>query len=247
METRAAGCCGPKNPRGARETSTTHTNAVFAHSTTRIRSPDPFGDPSSTSGVSAPPILSMFSYLNIRGLVPQTVPSKVPYIKDELDDTSGVAFAVTETWLNDTHLDAELYIDGYSLFRKDRIRKKSKSTRSSSGVGIYIRDDHAISAETIFSFTNGVIESLGIHVMSLNLILLVTYRSPDNCTKTKDGKSSGIQHRSNSKEFKAYLDELKKLLVSLPTPTPDILLMGDFNLPHADWLTGECSSGADKE
>ena len=247
METRAAGCCGPKNPRGARETSTTHTNAVFAHSTTRTRSPDPFGDPSSTSGVSAPPILSMFSYLNIRGLVPQTVPSKVPYIKDELEDTSGVAFAITETWLNDTHLDAELYIDGYSLFRKDRIRKKSKSTRSSGGVGIYIRDDHAISAETIFSFTNGVIESLGIHVMSLNLILLVTYRSPDNCTKTKDGKSSGIQHRSTSKEFKAYLDELKKLLVSLPTPTPDILLMGDFNLPHADWLTGECSSGADKE
>ena len=85
-----------------------------------------------------------------------------------------------QTWLNDAHPDAELCIDGYSLFRKGRIREKSKSTGSSGGIGIYIRDDHAISAETIFSFTNGVIESLEIHVVLLNLILLVTYLSPDN-------------------------------------------------------------------
>ena len=97
METRAAGCFGPKNSRGARETSTTHANAVFALFTPRTRSPDPFGDPSSSSGASTHPILSMFNYLNIRGLVPQTA-------------SSGVAFAVTETWLNDTRLDAKLYI-----------------------------------------------------------------------------------------------------------------------------------------
>ena len=126
------------------------------------------------------------------------------------------------------YLDAELYIDGYSLFRNDRMRRKSKSTRSSGRVGIYIRYDRAISAETIFSFTNGVIESLEIPVMSLNIIFLVTYRLPDNCTKTKDGKSSGIQHQSTSKEFKAYLDELQKLLVSPPTPTPRHSIHGRF-------------------
>ena len=36
-------------------------------------------------------------------------------------------------------------------------------------------------------------------------------------------------------------------MTSLTNPTPDILFMGDFNLPHANWLTGECSPGADKE
>ena len=231
METRAAGSHGPENPGGPRETSTYHSSTVSPDCTPRTRSPDPLGDSSSTSGVSTPPLLSMFR------LVPQTVPSKVPYIKDELDDTSGIAFAVTETWLNDTHLDAELQIDGYSLFRQDRIRKKSKSARSSGEVVIYIRDDHAISAETVFSFTNGVIESLGIYLSSLNLILLVTYRSPDNRS----------QHRSTSQEFKVYLNELEKCMTSLTNPMPDILFMRDFNLPHANWLTGECSPGADKE
>ena len=178
----------------------------------------------------------MFSYLNIRGLTPQTVPSKVPYVKDELYDSSAIVFCLTETWLNESHLDAEVYIDGYSIIRQDRIRKKAKTGRSSGGVALYIRDDHAISAEVLLSYSNGVIESLGIHLKSLNLILITVYRSPDN-----------MQHRSSNKEFNLYLNELKKLLISLPSPTPDILLLGDFNLPHADWLTGECHAGAGRD
>ena len=101
----------------------------------------------------------MFSYLNIRGLIPQTVPSKIPYITDELQESSAIAFAVTETWLNQSHLEAELFIAGYTIKRKDRIRRKSKTGRSSGGVAVYIRDDHAISSEILFSYTNGVIES----------------------------------------------------------------------------------------
>ena len=68
----------------------------------------------------------MFSYLNIRGLVPQTVPSKVPYIKDELLTTSAAIFALTETWLTESHLAAEVHINGYSIFRQDRQRRKVK-------------------------------------------------------------------------------------------------------------------------
>ena len=186
----------------------------------------------------------MFSYLNIRGLIPQTVPSKIPYITDELQESSAIAFAVTETWLNQSHLEAELFIAGYTIKRKDRIRRKSKTGRSSGGVAVYIRDDHAISSEILFSYTNGVIESIGIHVMSLNLILIVTYRSPDDNSKTKDGKEKKNRHRSTYKEFSAYLKELKKFLSSLPSPTPDIVMMGDYNLPHADWISGQCTSGA---
>jgi len=186
----------------------------------------------------------MFSYLNIRGLIPQTVPSKVPYIRDELYDSSAIAFAVTETWLNNSHLEAELSIDGYSIKRKDRVRRKSKTGRSSGGVAVYVRDDHAISTEILFSYTNGVIESIGLHLMSLNLILIVTYRSPDDHSKTKDGKERTNRHRSTYKEFSAYLKELKKFLSSLPSPSPDIVMMGDYNLPHADWISGQCSSGA---
>ena len=178
----------------------------------------------------------MFSCLNIRGLLPQTVPSKIPYIKDIIDESTPIAFALTETWLNDSHLSAETHIDGYSLFKTDRQRKKATRGRSSGGVAIYLRDDYALSAEPIFSHSNGVIESLGLKVTALNLVLVVTYRSPD-----------ASRHRSRNIDFVAYLAELNRMLRSLPSPTPDIVMVGDYNLPHADWMTGDCLPGASKD
>ena len=212
--------------------SPTSSNAILPSRSIHTSVAD---DPTTT----ASGILTKLSYLNIRGLIPQTIPSKVPYIKDELYGTSATAIALTETWLNKSHLDAEVRIDGYTTFRKDRVRKKVKSGRSSGGVAMYIKDDHAITAESPFSFSNGVIESLGILLPSLNLVTITTYRSPD--VYSQDVKMS---NRSTIKQFSDYLSQLKKFLVSLPSPTPDIFMMGDFNLPHANWTTGKCRSGA---
>ena len=53
-----------------------------------------------------------------------------------------------------------------------------------------------------------------------------------------------MSNRSTQKEFRDYLAQLRKFLVYLPSSTPDIVMMGDFNLPHADWITGQCRSGA---
>ena len=198
--------------------------------------PDYLSGSEGTSGYSSS-ILNKFSYINIRGLISQTIPSKVPYVKNELDGTSAIAFALTETWLNKSHLKAELRIDGYTIFRGDRMRNKSKSTRSSGGVAVYVRDDHALTADKLFSFSNGVIESLGILLPILNLVLIITYRSPDS-------KTAKVKNRSTVKEFREYLAKLKEFLASLPSPTPDIIMMGDFNLPHANWTTGQCRTGS---
>ena len=203
------------------------------------RSQDPLSDDGANRMDTTPPVLSMFSYLNIRGLIPQTVPSKIPFINDELSESSAIAFAITETWIDESHLDAELNIAGYTLLRQDRTRKKAKRGRSSGGVAVFIRDDYAISSEIAYTYTDGVIESLGIHITALNLILVVTYRSPDN-----SGQANNVKYHSTNKEFKSYLNDLNRFLSSLPTPTPDILMAGDYNLPHADWLTGECNPGA---
>ena len=181
----------------------------------------------------------MFSYLNIRGLIPQTVPSKVPYVTDELISTSAAFFAMTETWLTNSHLAAELQIDGYSIFRQDRQRKKAKFGRSSGGVAVYVRDEYTVGVETLFQFTSGTIESLGIFVPVLNLVLVTTYRSPDATTKGKDA-----HYRSTNKEFSVYVKKLKSFLESLPSPTPTIVMMGDLNMPHANWTTGQCTAGA---
>ena len=101
-----------------------------------------------------------------------------------------------------------------------------------------------LTTETLLEFSNGVIESICIHVKSLNLVIINTYRSPDQNPKSNDETSSKNHPRSTAKQLKQFLRELRKILKSLPTPTPDILMMGDYNLPHANWLTGLCSSGA---
>ena len=40
---------------------------------------------------------------------------------------------------------------------------------------------------------------------------------------------------------------MKKFLSSFPSPTPDILVMGDYNLPHANWSSGKCTPGASRD
>ena len=175
--------------------------------------------------------LTSFSLMNIRGLVPRTVPSKVPYIQDLLNESSQLAFGLTETWLSD-HSPAELHIPGYTLYHQDRIRPRSRRGRDSGGVALYIRDDQATSSEIVFTYSNGVIEAIGVHVRSLNLLMIVLYRQPDD-------RERG--HRSTSHEFGNFLEELDEFFSSLPPPSPDIVVMGDFNLPHGNW---DCNGGA---
>ena len=51
--------------------------------------------------------LSYFSYVNIRGLKPKTVPSKVDLISDIVHDDDKLFFALSETWLH-KQKDAEI-------------------------------------------------------------------------------------------------------------------------------------------
>ena len=62
--------------------------------------------------------------MNIRGLIPRTVPTKVPSIANLCCDEAHLDFALTETWLAD-HNDAKTQITGYSMYRQDRKRLRS--------------------------------------------------------------------------------------------------------------------------
>ena len=72
-------------------------------------------------------------------------------------------------------------------------------------------------------------------IESLNLILCVVYRQPNDLVGA---------HRSTADEFKDFLEKFDQEVTNLPSPTPNILLAGDFNLPHAVWPSGEPKSGA---
>ena len=74
----------------------------------------------------------------MHGLVPATVPSKVPFIADLLLEKNQLFMGVTETWLHN-HKEGELQVNGYQYFRGDGKRiKMSTRGRFSGGVGCYI-------------------------------------------------------------------------------------------------------------
>ena len=170
-------------------------------------------------------VLSCFSIFNVHGLKPSTVPSKVPYISDLLLEKNQVFMAVTETWLQN-HKDAELRVEGYKLFRADRKRVRRSRGRLSGGVGCYVRLDIASTMEISVNFSNGVVELLCLYSKINNLYIAIIYRQPDDRVGN---------NRSTEKEFQPALDQLQKSLDGLPTPCPNIIFCGDFNLPHSVW------------
>ena len=69
---------------------------------------------------------------------------------------------ISETWLK-SHKDAELNVDGYQLYRADRKRKRGRQRgRLSGGVAMYVNEDIANTIETSITFSNGVIELIGL-------------------------------------------------------------------------------------
>ena len=117
------------------------------------------------AGANATP-LATFSVFNVQGLKPRTVPSKVPFLKDLLHQGNQLFIALSETWLRD-HRDAEVAIDGYTIFRQDRQPSRNRRRgRDSGGVAFYVRDDMAATAEPVLNFSNGVVEVLGLSVGS---------------------------------------------------------------------------------
>ena len=173
-------------------------------------------------------------YANIRGLKPRTVPSKVPYIQDLLCHSNQLFAALTETWLHD-HLDAEIGIEGYTPFRADRKRLSKKGVRDGGGALLYLREDLAVNTDPVMTFSNGAVEVLGLHIKTHNLMIFVLYRQPN------DPKGKNL---STSKEFREALEAVSAVLEDHVSPTPDILLLGDFNLPHMDWNEGKIRAGA---
>lgn len=174
--------------------------------------------------------MSFYLFVNIQGLHPKTVPSKVPFINDLLYEKKQIFIGLSETWLQD-HKDAEISIPNYKLFRVDSKRKKkSNRGRINGGVAIYLREDVAATFNPILQYTDGVIQILCIYSKAENLVIGVVYRQPDDKERN---------NRSTASQYKRAMNAFKETIIALAHPTPEILLGGDFNLPHINWP--ECS------
>ena len=61
---------------------------------------------------------------------------------------------LTETHLHRDHLDTEIGIDNYTVYRRER------QNRSNGGVANYVHDDLATSTEILETFSNGITKLL---------------------------------------------------------------------------------------
>ena len=116
-----------------------------------------------------------------------------------------------ETWLSPDVADAEVCDDfpAYSIFRTDRVN------RQGGGVALYIKD--SLSGDVVDTFDNGVCQAIVVMIHQLNTCVCVCYRPPD----------------TRISEFSEMLQCVDSALSSLPSPTPNIVVMGDMNFPRA--------------
>ena len=145
---------------------------------------------------------------------------------------------LTETWLSD-HCEAELQIDGYSLYRSDRKNKRrSKYGRDSGGAAVYMKEEMAASFELVLEYSDGTIEMLCLYSEREKLFIGVVYRPPNNPIR-----------KSTSNMFQNALLALNCSIntVSNDSTVPDIIIGGDFNLPHANWKKNIINPGVSTE
>ena len=86
--------------------------------------------------------------------------------------------------------------------------------------------------EELLSFSNGVIEVLVLYSKVNNILIIAFYRQPDDVVNG---------HRSTSMQFAECLSKVNDILMNIGTPEPNIILLGDFNLPNVDWVKLSCT------
>ncbi|KAK3884437.1 hypothetical protein Pcinc_011274 [Petrolisthes cinctipes] len=104
-------------------------------------------------GLLQPPLVNII-ISNIRGLYPKSDPNKVPYLSDLADTGETEVMALTETHLHPGIKDAEIKIPGITIIRRDR------EGRSHGGVAVYAREETAVDAEVLDTFSNGTTETI---------------------------------------------------------------------------------------
>jgi len=92
-----------------------------------------------------------------------------------------------------------------------------------------MRNDIAATTDELVTYSNGVVEILAVYSESENLLIATIYRQPDDTANNRP---------SNNLQLKPAIDSLKEAVMKLDQ-TPDIIIGGDFNLPHTSWP--ECS------
>ena len=142
--------------------------------------------------------------------------SKIKFI-DDLCSNQTLFVALCETFLSGVISDFEISISNYNITICDRY------SRIGGGVCIYLKQ--SICYDLLLSYSNSVCDLLIFRLIQPELIVILIYRPP-SC--------SGPQ-------FEDVILKMKSVMFKLASPLPNIIMLGDFNLPTMSWSQpGDC-------
>ena len=149
---------------------------------------------------------------------------KVKFLRDQCIEETPLFLAFAETYLKEWVKDAEIEIEGYAHETSHRIN------RDGGGVIIYIRKD--LTYQILISESDEMCSMVAVYLNELNLIVFMVYRPPPNSKNKYHGETL-------EKSFKEIvINNVQKVMHDFQSPTPDIILAGDFNFPKAIWNAG---------
>ena len=157
-------------------------------------------------------------YVNIQGLFTKSKKNKICYLRDLAKESNSPFIVVTETWLTEQILDAEIQIPNYTLYRSDRA-----NGRSHGGSCVYVRS--TLTSQMILCHSNGTCDSLAVKVKNFETLVICMYRPPD----------------TNLEQFKESLETVQEAIDETMKTDPKcrtILQLGDYNFPFLKWPNG---------
>ena len=152
--------------------------------------------------------------------------AKLPILKNDAKENNYLFMAFTESHLDDTSKEAEYHIEGYSHIVCNRI------DREKGGVILYLRKDFTY--KTLTSQSDDMCSFLALTINELNLTVMLTYRPPSRYDTSNRYNGERLETSFNQ----IVLQNIEKVMGLLGTPSPNILVMGDFNFPNAIWREG---------
>ena len=158
----------------------------------------------------------------------QSIMNKRAELQATIDELKPEIIGITESWCNKTIVDAEIAIEGYSMFRLD----KDTPTGIGGGIILYVKD--TLTAVACHKLNDVDMESSIWCLIQLesseNLLVGLCYRSPNTSTEENDDK------------LRRQIDSIKEV-----QNVSHLLLMGDFNFPEIDWINNRVKGSQDSE
>ena len=163
---------------------------------------------------------------NIDGLITRRNPYKRSIIEGIANQWKAVIVCLTETHLTSSYSEAEINMEGYVLYRADRVAGRKKG-----GVAIYIKDHFSIGVQQLHAASDGFVESLVLYLGELRAVVVAMYRPP----------------RCPQNSFENAVTQMKEKIDQITGPMPNVIIMGDFNLPDVEWTSRTVCGGLREE